>query len=523
MSKLAKFNQNIKRFILETRKRNSDYGVRKLADLAFGKFGVKISKSTVNNIVKNAKLSKPVGRSILKTYRYSGDLYGAGYVFFVGAMRLLGIGDKVAAITSEMGLCKEIRPETIPSLVEGWLLSKAVYNVPLEKIAGYSKKELWDIIGYKISKANFETFLAHFEFSQDIGNKLVMYFLNSIKDVSFIKFTLSDGGVFHVDAKGCYVWTAKKTPVNFSSNLLFLDSYINSFVEGNEPFFVLNANPEGSTQAKELQDFILAMEGSVAEKRIRRIDLFGPDGRPCREISFVLPLRRRFVIGASPASDTEKITAPAPKSFESNFICEPLGKLFFVSEESHKVSQHIGNKDVMIRKIHLKSSDPSLRISLLTNLDPKDWTAVEIAEGYLRRFGNFQEYLLRASEWAKNPGYADEFVSADRFLAHSLRLKESKDAEHLFACLVEVCDLFAKMSFLPPLCRQWSLLKTRELIYKQPGAVQRDTACDVLFNILKTKELEKIRVLEHASLIFNSLPVNERSGRKLWIFLTAAV
>jgi len=521
MSKLSKFNQNVKRFILETRKRNSDYGVRKLADLAFGKFGVKISKSTVNNIIKSAKLSKPVGRSVLKTYRFSGELYGAGYAFFVGAMRLLGIGEKVGAISSEMGLCMGIKPETVPSLFEGWLLARAIYNVPLEKIAGYSKKELWDIIGYKISKANFEAFIARFEFSQDIGNKLVTNFLGSIKDVNSIKFSLSDGSIFHVDARSCYVWPAKKIPQNFSSTLLFIDSYVNSVMEAKEPFIVLMSNPEGSVQAKELLDFILAMEGSVAEKRIRRVDLFGPDGRACREISFVLPLRRRFVVGIAP--EIGRTADPFQKLGGVNFIFEPFGKLFFISEDSYKIPQTIVNKEVTIRRIHVKSSDPSLRISLLTNLDPKDWTASEIAESYLRRFGNFQEYLMRASEWAKNPGYADEFVSAGRFLAHSLRLKETKDLDHLFSCLVEVCDLFAKMSFLPPSCRQWSLLKTRELIYKQPGTVKRETAYDVLFNILKTKELEQIRVLEYASLLFNSLPASEKSGRKLWIFLSPTV
>ena len=521
MSKSIKFNQSVRRFILETRKRNSDYGVRKLADLAFSKFGVKISKSTVSNIIKSAKLNKPVGRSVLKAYRFSGELYGAGYAFFVGAMRLLGIGEKVAAISSEMGLCKGIKPETIPSLVEGWLLARAIYNVPLEKIAGYSKNELWDIIGYKFSKANFEAFLSRFEFSQDIGNKLVTYFMNAIKDVNSIKFSLSDGSAFHVDARNCYVWPAKKIPQNFSLNLLFLDSYVNSFMEAKEPFFVLSANPEGSAQAKELLDFILAMEGSVAQKRIRRVDLFGPDGRPCREISFVLPLRRRFVIGSAP--EIGKAAGPLQKLGGANFIFEPFGKLFFVTEESYKLPQTIVNKEVMIRRIDVKSSDPSLRVSLLSNLDPKDWTASEIAESYLRRFGNFQEYLMQASEWAKNPGYADEFVSSGRFLAHSLRLKETKDLEHLFACLVEICDLFAKMSFLPPSCRQWSLLKTRELIYKQPGTVKRETAYDVLFNILKTKELEQIRVLEYASLLFNSLPASEKSGRKLWIFLSPTV
>ncbi len=427
----------------------------------------------------------------------------------------------MAAISSEMGLCKGIKAETVPSLVEGWLLARAIYNVPLEKIASYSKKELWDIIGYKFSKANFENFLAAFEFSQDIGNKLVTYFLNNIKDVSSIKFTLSDGSIFHVDAKGCYVWPAKKIPQNFSLSLLFLDSYVNSFLEAKEPLVVLSAHPDGGAQARELLDFILAMEGSVAEKRIRRIDFFGPDGRSCREISFVLPLRRRFVIGTPP--EAGKAVDPFQKVGGLNFIFEPFGKLFFVSEEQHKIPQPIANKEVIVRRIHVKSSDPGLRISLLTNLDPKDWTAIEVAESYLRRFGNFQEYLMLASEWAKNPGYADDFVSAGRFLAHALRLKEARDLEHLFVSLVEVCDFFAKMSFLPPSCRQWSLLKTRELIYKHPGTVKRETAFDVLFNILKTKELEQIRILEYASILFNSFPVSEKSGRKIWIFLTSAL
>lgn len=517
MSKKPVFESKIRRFLIDTRKRNKDYGVRQLAGLVFDKFGIKISKSTVNNIVKSARLSRPVGRSVLKSHRFSGELYGAGYAFFLGAARLLGLNNKLSEIVREMGLCKGIRPESIPSLFDAWLIAKAIYNVPLEKISGYSKKELWDIIGYKISRAHFEEFLMKFEFSQDIANKVFTYITSSVKDVHGIKFTIADGSAFYLDAKSCHLWPDAKIPVNFYTNLLFVNRYINSAIEGKHPFFVLCANPEGAAQKPEVADFITSLDGSVSGKRIRRVDLLGHDGRPISEVPFVLPVRRRYVIGCGPGAWKE-VSGHQPLQ-ESSLLFEPLEKLFFVAEERINITQNVGNKEVMARRVYLRSADKTQKTVLLSNLDPKDWNAVEIAEAYLRHFGNFHEYMRQSSGWIKNPGYLDDFVTSGRFLVYALRLKEAVNLDQFFSVLVDICDMFAKMTIFPAACSRWSLLKTRELIYKRPGAVQRDMALDVLFNIFKMKDLEQNRVLEDAHLLFNALSASEISGRKIWISL----
>jgi hypothetical protein len=504
----------VRRFIIETRKRNLDYGVRQISVLVFKKFGKKISKSTVSNILKSLELNKPVGRSVLATHRYSGRLYGAGYAFFIGASRLLGLNSKIAKICLESGSCKGVKPESLPSLIDAWLIAKAIYNVELKKISGYSKKELWDIIGYKISKAQFEDFPARFEFSQVISNELVTLITEEVKSLLSIKFSLADGSSFYLDAKSSYVWPTDKIPVNFYSTCFLSMGYINSFMEGG-PIFVLSALP-GSAFEKEFLSFIMAMDGSFSEKRIRKVDFLGIDGRLISQVSFVLPMRRRYVI-ACPS--ILKAGENRKNEQESSFLFEPQNKVFFVSEESLKIPQNITNKEVIARLIHVRSADKTQRTALLSNLDAKDWNATEIVEAYLRRFGNFHDNAHLSLGWMKNPGYLDDFVTSASFADHFTKLKNAGNMDQFFSILVEIVDMFAKMVFFPPACSRWSLLKTRELIYKHGGAIKRDMAQDVLFNLFKLNELDKIKTLQEASFLFNSLPATEMSGRKVWVFM----
>jgi len=62
MGVIHKFSQEVVDFVLQQKKDNSYLGCRRLADLTTEKFQIKVSKSSVNNILKLAELSNPVGR-----------------------------------------------------------------------------------------------------------------------------------------------------------------------------------------------------------------------------------------------------------------------------------------------------------------------------------------------------------------------------------------------------------------------------------------------------------------------------
>ncbi|MDP3142576.1 MAG: helix-turn-helix domain-containing protein [Candidatus Omnitrophota bacterium] len=66
MGVIYKTKGQIKDFILEAKKADSNLSCRQLAPLIQEKFGISLSKSTINNLFKAANLSAPVGRKSLK-------------------------------------------------------------------------------------------------------------------------------------------------------------------------------------------------------------------------------------------------------------------------------------------------------------------------------------------------------------------------------------------------------------------------------------------------------------------------
>ncbi len=65
MGTVYKIRQEVKDFIISTRKNNPHFSCRILAELVANKFHITISKSYVNTILKKAKLNGPVGRKTL--------------------------------------------------------------------------------------------------------------------------------------------------------------------------------------------------------------------------------------------------------------------------------------------------------------------------------------------------------------------------------------------------------------------------------------------------------------------------
>lgn len=62
MGVVYKLKEEVIKYILEERKKNPNLGCRKLASLCTDKFQIKVSKSSINSVIKQAGLSMPVGR-----------------------------------------------------------------------------------------------------------------------------------------------------------------------------------------------------------------------------------------------------------------------------------------------------------------------------------------------------------------------------------------------------------------------------------------------------------------------------
>ena len=499
---------------------NNNISCRALAEDTANKFNIAISKSSVNSIIKGARLSSPVGRNVATVYRPSGEADGAGYALLLGANYLLGFSRILAAILHDLAPSMRMKSDTLESISEAWIMARAIYNVPLSKIADYHKNDLWFITGRKANKGLLKQYIDTVQLTQTIGQQLVSEIYHVLQDVHYFKIYLADNSFYILDGQLKSIWRDTNIPVNFCTTIDIANSYINNTIIGSEPLIIFNAFPE-NVLGEEISNFIFSIDGSSSHKRIRKIELIAPQGVVINEIPFVVPQRRNFMIGIWPwqyklIADLEK------RKTTSKIFVEAFGEEFYFCEDNVRFAQHAQTIDVMLRLIIIKSTkDGPAKIGILTNLDPESWSTSRVLERYLRRCPDIvagHKLFLRA---VKAPIYLEDFISSEKILAGAKKINETNDPDAWFLILVEILNDFAKRSFFPEACASWSLLKMRELFYKQRGVIKRDLAGDVIFNLFNTSMLEEKEVIAFASTKFNESNIFDSSGRQLRMIFAA--
>lgn len=520
MSKIikSKISIQIKNYILKRKRSNIDLSCRTLAHEVSKKYSITISKSTINSIFECEKLNLPVGRQVKKIYSPRETMTGAGYVFLRGADILLGISEIVAENLKRSGLFPRTTSQSLRGLTEAWILSKAVYNVSLEKITDYDKNEIWLLIGKKLGKGALRQYVDAMKLLQPHMTHIVNELSSVLQDVICLKFTLSDGSQYFLDGQLKSIWRESKIPLNFCITINIANNYINTIIKSTAPIVVFSGRPDMAL-SEEFANFIFSFDGSSSAKRLRKIELIDTQGNTLKEFSFVAPQRRHFIVGVwpwqyKPIAEFEKISA------RGKIILGSSGKEFYFLEDAVKFSQHTENIEIMLRIVLLKSApDAQVDLAFFTNIDADEMSASEIAEHYLRRFPSPASEHALILDAIKSPPYYENFISSQKLLRELKRINECVDPDNFFALIVEILNLFSQRAFFGSFCSGWGLLKTRELIYKKAGLVKRDITDDIIFNLFINNELEESNFFEKAALNFNDSPIFEPSGRKIWVTL----
>lgn len=515
---MSRITHNIISYAKHRKRQNPDISCRFLASEINNKFKIKISKSSINAILKTEKLSSPIGRRVSQGFSRTSaeEIKGAGYVFLLGANILLGLSKIIASAIKKANPGIRLRLDALEAISEAWIMAKAMYNVPLEKIENYSKNDLWFILGRGVNKGLLKEYRKTMENMQPIGNQMVTEISAKLQDVICLRATLADGTCYALDGQLKTVWRDKKIPVNFCITIDIARSYIKNYFSGKDPVVVFNIRPE-MMLGEEAADFILSMDGAVSAKRIRKIEIVSLDGKTIAEESFLVPKRRNFMIGVWP-QQFKPMEDLAKKPFQSRFFLEGMGTDFYFLEDNANLSQLIHNNEVTLRLIILKNtSNGPAKIGILTNLDKKEWDSQRVVETYLKHFPDIDTSYQLFLSISKAPSYLEEIVASAKVSAEVNKLKESCSPDALVMILVEILHQFSKKMFFPSACSGWSLLKMRELFYKQAGLIKRDLAEDILYNLFDYNKLEEINYLTHAAVRFNELPIYDFSGRKVWI------
>jgi hypothetical protein len=512
---IVKINRIVRNYVVDRKKKNADISCRKLALETGHKFKINISKSSISSIVKQARLSSPVGRSVSRVFRPDASSEGAGYVFLYGASLMLGLSKVLASVAKIAHPLAHLKTESLEAISTAWLMAKAIYNVPLEKIEDYHKNEMWLVVGRKAGKGLLKSYAESFKSLQPINQQIVSELSRSLQDVLYVKFYLADGSSYMMDGQGKSIWKDTVIPIDFCTTLDIASCYINSIFFQQAPIVVFNAHPQRAL-GDEFSRFIFSIVGESLQGRIRRIEFIGPKANVIKEIPFIARERRKFAIGLWPwqykaISDLEK------KKASGKFFFEPIKTEYYVVEDTAKFTQHAQNNDVILRLILLKASQEGpATCAILTNFDAETWDTQSVVAHYLKYWPDPETGHRNFLNSSKNPVYAEQFLTAEKISHVAKKINTAGDLDSLFSILVEICSEFAKRCFFPQECADWSLLKMREVFFKKPGRIKMDMSGHILYNILKSNDLRQNNQLDHACAKFNESAIFDYSARKIW-------
>ncbi len=162
MAKYCKLNEEIKQFIIQQKKTNPKLSCRNLTYLIKDRFQVNLSKSLINNVIKQSNLSSPVGRRRVKEAIAlkkppETQITGQQVEFMEnGGLFFLKVADLKLGLTSHL---VEILSGYFPGLAKEshQAITEALIYYPLFK----NKKSLWLLTGREVPEESLTQYSQH--------------------------------------------------------------------------------------------------------------------------------------------------------------------------------------------------------------------------------------------------------------------------------------------------------------------------------------------------------------------------
>ena len=569
MGVIYKLKPEIKDFILEQRKGSEAVSCRSLASLIESKFQIKVSKSSINSIFKQAGLSMPVGRRLKKKrprqiktaklieFKPLSPIQTkaeipleppviepmpvpvpvpapvpvqeqiiapkveqkislepevpavadcSGAVFLKAADYIMGGSHYLSeAIKNRLNTQKEDIPSRTEHLIYMYLL-----ELEQEKMED-NLLRLWPIINKKIPLADILSYRSELQAIKAINFDIFRIIESSLRQVRCLKVDLVDGNSFYLDGQMHTVWSTPHIPHDFSSTSCNIKRYVNKYFYEDEPFTLFMA-PGYDTPIKEFFYFLLGLD--TQERKISKLTLYGNKFEDLETITIDKVKRRFFIFGLWPWQFVEFRKVNKMGEFQAVHF-EPLSKDFFAAEVEIELSQPDVNQSVKLRGCAIKTSlSEKTRLIILTNLPPDLSQVEQVATTYLNHWPNLEEAFKDYSnkvELFTYTGSSQHFLSPE-----TLNLQDKiEDANVLFGDYLKALDLYAKWHFLPLGSEEEPLPTVNEHFYSLKAILRREKGfCCVTF--LPPPDYRFLKELEYACRRVNEKGIVLNNSLRLW-------
>ncbi len=504
MGVVYKLQDKIKDYIFKEKKAKPDLSCRKLASLVSDRFKVKVSKSSVNSVIKQSGLSMPVGRR-RKKRRGSLQADGLGAILLKAADYLIGGSNLIGGIIKEK-----------VNLIEPASKTEALLYRPLFDISEKSSLKpdfgLWLLAGEKFTQSDMSSYLNKLEASEGLPSQAFKAIIKSAQEARCIKFNLTDKAVLYLDGQLRTIWSTQHIPYDFSATPYNIKSYIDKYFRQDFPFILFMA-PGYDTPTKDFFDFVLSLDSS--ERKVYSLCLQGNTLEDIEILSVEQAKRKFFVFGLWPWQFSSYRSVKFTGEFKK-FYLEALKQDFYIAGVEAELLQPATKQKLTLKGAALKSGpNEKIRVVILSNLPADKVGLEELANLYVNRWPNLEETfqdLSRKIELFTYTGASQRFFSPESLMLDKEALP---DMGACFSRYLKILDLFVKWHFLPSGYEDKDFTVTKEDFYRVKARIKKEKS-RILVHFHPSSGYPFLKDLEYACRRINEREVMLLGGLRLW-------
>lgn len=437
MGVVHKLKPKIEAFIIEKKKFEPAISCRELTALIEKKFKLKISKSTVNSVMKKTGLSMPVGRR-RKRRRTGADIISGGAIF-LRAMDYLAGGTRAMA-----EVIKDKLQHSGPELLESLLYLSLFENSG--QSAASPDFGLWQLIEHKLTPEGLNSYLKELQGVKDLNSEIWGVISKATQEVRCVKADIGDISVY-LDGQLHTLWSTPNMPYDLSTTVYNVSSYIKNIFQQDKPLVLFMA-PGYEKPRKEFFEFFAGIEGTG--KEFVKFTLLGNKLEELGTIRIAEPKKKRaFVFGLWPWQFNAFRQVRSIGEFRA-FSSEVTGEEFYIAQIEVEISQPNVKQLVTLKGCALKGRVwEKIRLIILSNLSGKEASPEAIANLYLGHWPNMEETF---QDFSKKIELFTYTASTRRFFSTEKLNLDKPAPENISAVLktyLEALDMYLRWHFLP--------------------------------------------------------------------------
>lgn len=513
MGVIHKLKPKIRDFIIQKKNAEPHLSCRKLTSLIFDKFEVKVSKSSINTLIKDLGMSMPVGRRRKKKRRLVPEAEGLGAIMLKAVDSLAGGSYYMADLIKSR--LKSEDPEILPKTE--CLLYAPLFD-DLDRLELKPECGLWPVVNQKFTSKDLLAFLEDLQAHKPISSDIHRVVSTIFQEVRCIKVNYSGESVLYLDGNFYTLWSSPHIPFDFSATVYNIKSYINRYFKKSLPFMLFMA-PGYDRPSKDFFDLLSFFQSS--SKRTLNLSIHNNKFEEIAVFPLEMNGKHPFIFGLWPWQFSSYRKVKKIGEFRQ-YALTGVSDDFYIADTEIDLLQPNTRQIVTLRGCAVKKGmNEKTRVIILSNATAEQVKTEDLANIYLSHWPNLEETfqdLSRKIELFTYTATSQKFFSTDNLV---LQKDSTQDIKALLNYYISAMDLYVKWHFLPSGYEEKDFSTIKQRFYSLKGIIKNQNDC-VLVTFKPPVVYPFLKDLEYACRRINEKEIIFGDGRRLWLNVSAA-